>query len=589
MRKALATKLVLFLANTALVSALDCFICQNTPYPRDCARIATCGPHEYCSVDQWITPSGNIMFNTGCVSSAICDNIPTEPNDASIDIPHVRSMDILTCRECCKESYCNNAGCGSKAIPRDKRGPYCFNCLEMNNPDSCEVASICAKDDVCMMYKPLEYENHPDPVYRAVCQTRAACSTLENTMMNTSCPALCCEGDYCNTRCGDVKNVTQPIATQSPTTIATTQHSSPYSGEYQNATRANTTQSETTTHQPLTHGASMTKSTIQPSFCPEDYIYDKTSSLCIQLREEARKSFEDARHVCQRDEGDLVAVDTHEKFVFIENTIIHTSLIAQYGQHVLIGNHAVDSYWIGGARTYWQNGTEFTWADGRPLSLTFPGWGNQQPNNQLNSHCVLLAGDDYYRWHNDECNKTYFYICEIQDPLHPMPTTGITSPSTSHTTPQLTTTVISSTAATTTTSTTKAITTPLQCEKDGYHSYQVHGENVCVKIHIERLGWGQARSTCQQEGGDLFMANTNERNHFLSNTLHHQHIHTDIWLGGRTFDLSDSMTWLDQSKVAHVHVHGGGNQCLLYSKHLGQFDWDRCGEVYPFICERIIA
>ena len=47
--------------------------------------------------------------------------------------------------------------------------------------------------------------------------------------------------------------------------------------------------------------------------------------------------------------------------------------------------------------------------------MSFSDWQLGEPNNFFNSeHCVgMFIGKDGLRWRDDNCNRSYNYICEI--------------------------------------------------------------------------------------------------------------------------------------------------------------------------------
>ncbi|XP_052788736.1 uncharacterized protein LOC128223493 [Mya arenaria] len=561
-------KCVLFMAIVKTVYAVRCFECKGTPFPRDCAKVVTCGPDEFCSVEQVVTTSGLIVYNSGCLSQSRCQNFLIHKKrggalDKALSLPS-RSTDIITCLECCTDSYCNNAGCGADAIPRNTRGPYCFTCKELNDPLQCEIATVCADNEQCLMFGPVEYMNHPDAVYRGTCENTAACHVLTTTVKNSHCPPYCCSDDFCNIKCGSQTNgsLTTPaqqstihLSTMSPTAVVHTTTTEPPS------TTNTVTNVVPTTSAAVAATATQPTLATHPSYCPNDYYYDELSAICVKVVD-VSSNYHDAQVYCRGEGDELVTIDSHLKMVFIETTLLH---------HFYDPSESL-RYWIG-AYAPGSGDKTFQWPNGQNLQYTY--WGghdevyqNEQPDRNENQRCVAIIEKDHFMWHDDTCDSNYRVICEKMA----IPTDGTVSA----------TTVISTT------------TGHHVCDtQDGYELLQ---NQLCIKFHNQAKAWPQARDACKHEGGDLLVMDTDNKASIMKNKVLHNHQHS-YWIGGNDFDKTNTFKWVDLTIINLNNGFWGPEQPNNIDGHTEQdcvamlnegHGWhdDHCDKSLPFICER---
>ncbi|XP_053406478.1 uncharacterized protein LOC123547882 [Mercenaria mercenaria] len=149
-----------------------CFECQHAPYPRDCSKLTVCHSDEVCFTEQVVTPSRNVAFNSGCLPKSQCLSVSIPLiGKRSANILNTHSTDIITCRECCASDFCNMKGCGTHEIPIEQRGPYCNTC-DVQNPKDCTNVTVCGKNELCMLFHPVELGGRPGTLYRGQCETR---------------------------------------------------------------------------------------------------------------------------------------------------------------------------------------------------------------------------------------------------------------------------------------------------------------------------------------------------------------------------------------------------------------------------------
>ncbi|WAQ96247.1 hypothetical protein MAR_028937 [Mya arenaria] len=230
--------------------ALRCMSCHSTPTIQQCRGTTSCNEHEICSIEQFISATGAIYYRLGCQSKGTCQNLSMGRRGATNKTGEEDVGDIAICGECCSSLFCNMEGCGQPALPTSERGPYCFTCDKASFPDGCDNVTICEKGDVC--------------------------SALEHAHLNSKCPATCCKGDFCNTKCD----------------------------------------------------------------CPPDHTFDSLSLLCIKLEEATKVSFSEAQAFCRQTGDELVTLDTYAKFNFVQYAIIHHSKEEQKQRNYWIGAYA---------------------------------------------------------------------------------------------------------------------------------------------------------------------------------------------------------------------------------------------------------
>ncbi|KAL4239660.1 chromatin-modulating protein mrc1 [Mactra antiquata] len=231
-----------------------CFECSGIDNPNNCTTIKTCGAEEKCSVKQYVTAQGNILYDVDCLATLTCQSLGNifGKRDARA------ATDVTTCEECCDGDFCNHQGCGATGLaPVGDRGPLCFACDSATGPDACNQVVTCAKGEECLLYVIPELSGPSQLVYRSMCEPTAACSAISSLHHNAICAPNCCIDDLCNNQCA------------SQTTACDT---------------ANGWQQWT----------------------------DGSTTLCVKVHNE-HQNWEDARKTCIADGGDLVVLDNVDK------------------------------------------------------------------------------------------------------------------------------------------------------------------------------------------------------------------------------------------------------------------------------------
>ncbi|XP_052786096.1 perlucin-like protein [Mya arenaria] len=122
-----------------------------------------------------------------------------------------------------------------------------------------------------------------------------------------------------------------------------------------------------------------------------------SAQLCAKIHTE-RKSWDEARTMCQSEGGDLVVLDSAAKSLLMKHQVYQ---------------HRHTGYWIGGKDLLGQD--TFQWVNNQDIALDIGDWANGQPNNFDGGHaqdCVNMWGQDDYEWHDDMCARPLEFICE---------------------------------------------------------------------------------------------------------------------------------------------------------------------------------
>lgn len=372
--KVYAVLCLLILAAIHVIDAKKCFLCQNVPLPRICNSLTECGAKETCYTEAVVTTGGHILYNSGCVSLQHCPNF----HNAAYQIVGKRDVsrrgDISACVECCGDDFCNNKGCGTKLLPSSLVGPYCYSCDKTLDPAHCNKATQCSKNQFCSIQEHPSFKGLKDMVYMTKCMDKPTCDGLNSTAVNSRCPPVCCNTNFCNSHCGSQ----QPTTLPPPSTTAR-----PYSQLIEMTCR---------------------------SLLFKGYFYDSYTNLCVRVVKQSKTQAQAAR-ACAVDGASLMIVDDSTK--------------QDYLIYWIFSHRENDTdFWIG-AKADTIKGHKFHWVDGSELSfLTYNNWGNNlmgQPDDRRvkNENCVFINYLDNYFWHDDKCTeKKTGYICEI-GPLSP--------------------------------------------------------------------------------------------------------------------------------------------------------------------------
>ncbi|GFO41918.1 macrophage mannose receptor 1 [Plakobranchus ocellatus] len=278
------------------------------------------------------------------------------------------------------------------------------------------------------------------------------------------------------------------------------------------------------------------------STCPSGWTKSPSSGTCIKFYDNS-KTWADARTVCQQDGGDLVTIRDANMNQFVE------------AQRKSKGG----SYWIG-LHDLNKEG-DFGWLD-ETQAATFLKWGPGQPNDMKSGQytqgqdCVEIGYWDDERWNDKACAETNQFICE-------KPAMG------------------SATASTCPSGWTKS-----------------PSSGTCIKFYDDSKTWADARTVCQQDGGDLVTIRDANMNQFVE--AQRKSKGGSYWIGLHDLNKEGDFGWLDETQAATFLKWGPGQPNDMKSSQytqgqdcveIGYWDDERwndkaCAETNQFICEK---
>ncbi|XP_053373281.1 uncharacterized protein LOC123530943 [Mercenaria mercenaria] len=417
--------LSIFFNAVTLGYSTRCLECMHVQFPSDCTQMTVCNSDEYCFTQQVVTTSGNIVYNSGCLSKSSCPAVSASLDDRrSTSMANKRSADIITCVECCKGDFCNMKGCGSHEIPIAQRGPYCYTC-DVLDPKACTNVKICGKDELCMLFTPVEFSSLPEIIYRGQCESKAACDAVSKAFINANCVPTCCNTDFCNDYCVTPTHATLTSSyanatdnkietTEANTTLHPTELSTVMSLQSQRVSTTDVRRTETprkpSSHISTTSGITQSSTTHGNSFhcqIKDGFVHLQNShaQLCVHVVfHHTPLSWDDARASCKRQGGDLVVLDTHDKAHLMRREL---------NSHTSYSNNEL--YWIG-AKDFSKH-DHFSWVHGHRWHNTAADWSDGQPDHFKHGHdqdCVCMFRDTTptFAWHDRNCNVEGSYICE---------------------------------------------------------------------------------------------------------------------------------------------------------------------------------
>ncbi|XP_053372484.1 macrophage mannose receptor 1-like [Mercenaria mercenaria] len=332
---------------------------------------------QQCYTEQVVTTSGNIIYNSGCLSKSRCSTVATSlvGRRSITNMVDKRSSDLVTCTECCTDDFCNMKGCGTQGVPAEQRGPYCYTCDALD-PKDCTDVDVCSKNELCIMYNPGEFHGLPETIYRGQCETRAACDAIAHAFSNHRCAPMCCNTDFCNDHCGTPQNF--PMTTPQPGT-----------------TNGNTEMSTSKTHLSNTFQCNIRNGFV--------HLHNAQAQLCVYIAVQHKHSWNGAQTICESQGWNLVVLDTRDKALLLSHELESQS---KY-------NH--EFYWIG-AKDFLKN-NHFSWVNGHALLKSEANWGSTEPDHYHHGEdqdCVSMFRDSRppFLWHDRNCDDRGYYICE---------------------------------------------------------------------------------------------------------------------------------------------------------------------------------
>ncbi|XP_052787236.1 uncharacterized protein LOC128222303 [Mya arenaria] len=559
---------------------IRCLECTDMPHPQDCLTVSLCTQYEICYVEQYVTSGGFLLYNSGCLAKDRCPSqnkrgitetskylaLMRESKGLSKRQDTPSGTDIPTCIDCCGNDFCNTGGCGEVARPMTERGPFCFNCEESANPDTCRLVTQCEPGEVCAILKLNFYKD----LWTTMCKRERQCHALvaaeerleqfhhdhqaasalvgkrltPNLNMASQqqrdvidvkkCPR-CCNTDFCNNNCYQQFNITDETTTlMIPTHPSTTAKPTTTTHKPTTTTHKSTTTTHkptTTTHKPVTHHQTHTP---KPTHAPTTTTHKPPTT-------------------------------THKPTTTTHKPVTHQQT------HTPKPTHATTT------TTHKPTTTTH-----KPTTTTHkPTTTTHKPTTTTHKPTTIT-------------HKPTTTTHKPTTTTH-KPTTTTHKPTTTTHKPTTTTHKPTTTThkPTPTTTTQKPTTTDpkYECESDDYvYDAQL---NLCLRFydHIN-TNWTEAKKVCQSINGTLVVKGHGDQKMQDVLAFYDKGHHTKpMWVGATTVGSSTIFIWDDGTKETVDSTDGKdlSNVECLYVTHGSYKNWSPCSDAHGFICERVAS
>ncbi|XP_063438596.1 mucin-2-like [Mytilus trossulus] len=217
MFKGLILCVFVWIKNSNLSDAA-CLDCKGISQPEDCAVVTRCGPHEQCSVEEYVTNDGNTLYDVGCKDTQRCNLNGFGRRQANTTASIKREIGTVVCSECCNSRLfplCNIAGCGIKKPTLPVGSKICYKCPISIHPDECTQLTLCNKNQSCFITETNNLLGHHR--WQHGCIDKQSCPS-QSSSASSPC-SYCCDMDVCNDQCNKT-TVTKP--TLKPSTSSMT-------------------------------------------------------------------------------------------------------------------------------------------------------------------------------------------------------------------------------------------------------------------------------------------------------------------------------------------------------------------------------
>ncbi|XP_047205018.1 macrophage mannose receptor 1 [Girardinichthys multiradiatus] len=255
---------------------------------------------------------------------------------------------------------------------------------------------------------------------------------------------------------------------------------------------------------------------------------------------------EAARDYCKTNFGDLadITAESERKFLWKQ-----------------IARGTNSQYYIGMTVNLDQS---FSWLDGTPV--TYTAWENNEPNFANNDeHCVTIYSSMGY-WNDINCGLELPSICKRSGSF------------------------INTTIA------------PTSPPKGGCAPEWIAFKGKCYKFVGEKMTWQNARTHCQQQGGNLVSIANEKEQVFLTTQLLSQN--DDLWIGMNDVNWEMHFVWTDGKAISFTNWAKGHPtsspdgryfrdeefDCVIMVastlKIKGQWKVEDCGAKRSFVCKK---
>ncbi|KAL5010854.1 hypothetical protein ScPMuIL_013159 [Solemya velum] len=262
---------------------------------------------------------------------------------------------------------------------------------------------------------------------------------------------------------------------------------------------------------------------------------------CFKVNTQYPMSWPQARDYCKAQGGYLLIIRSGSNAAFINSFLNGLS------------KDAVDSLWLGASDNNKDNGS-FVWSTGQQIGR-YKNWASNTTNTPGLQDCVFISTSDRRgHWQiTYNCLLPRAFIC--------MANMGATI---------------------------KAVATPApqgMCPVDWQRFHE-----LCYKFNNQRKTWLDARTSCQNEGGDLASIRDRDVQTFIMAKANKRR----MWIGLNDRHREGEWTWLDDPNPPQFtywhptepnNMHGTENCVQLWSND-GLWNDQKCSTKFPFICEK---
>ncbi|XP_064595387.1 macrophage mannose receptor 1-like isoform X2 [Liolophura sinensis] len=252
-------------------------------------------------------------------------------------------------------------------------------------------------------------------------------------------------------------------------------------------------------------------------------------------------SWKDARDFCRNSDnnGDLASIISLDEQNYISGRLTTNTYL---------------SYWIGGNDLNSEGGWE--WADGS--GFAFMNWGKGQPDNwKSRQDCLRVDMSQFKAWDDAECWIRYPFVCKKAGKnARPLPT--------------------------------ESTNIEPVCG-EGWIAYG----NTCFEFNQKRANWGQARSTCLREGGDLAIVPDLATQGFINGN-----IKIESWIGLNDRFKEKTFIWNNDNKTTSIAFknwasgqpdHKKDQDCVTVQTAAnvrGKWRDNKCNGKWGYICQK---
>ncbi|XP_041666073.1 macrophage mannose receptor 1 [Cheilinus undulatus] len=279
--------------------------------------------------------------------------------------------------------------------------------------------------------------------------------------------------------------------------------------------------------------------------CGSNPGWRKNNNMCYYYNDTDIVDFYTAILRCYAEKALLVSIHSKEEQAFVNS---------------MVGTGDVAAAWIGMAMSGIASG-QYVWVDFSPVTYTH--WGPGEPNNANGEEQCVQMNRHQGGWNDANCGRAVAgYVCKKY-------------PGDVHTPPPPTQPWEGN--------------CPEGWLRFGSKCFLFKGKKDEIK-----LGWGEARDWCKEQGGDLAVIDTQYENDFVASYL--KDLELPTWIGLSDTLLENQYAWADGSSVRYTNWNdkepnnaGGAEHCAaLTHNHLvtGRWNDDACHKNHSFVCYR---